>query len=277
MGEKTLEYLKKWLSKISVENIKLELMRTAYGTRDTFLAGIDPRILIIWYFIFAVVPWFFYNNILLLALFIFVVLIVSFSRVSKLIIFLLAFGVTSEMVFYGLMANFLGGGTEAFIALITLTLKLVIISLASIAVFASMDPEKLGDAFLSFGLSGRVTFGISYGYRMLPILIEEYHNIINAYRLRGKSPANKGFLYWNYIFYIGKIMINAFYPLIFNSAKRTRTTVEALELKGFSYALEQEESKKLKLSYLKIRAKDMIFLLFSLIYVLFIFYLGFFL
>lgn len=256
------------MQKISVENIKLELMRTTYSTSKTWMSSLDPRVLLIWYLIFAIVPWLFYDARILIALLVFVGGVVSCSKVSKMIMFLLFFGIASEMVCYGIMALLLGGNLEAFQALIILTLKLVIISLASIAVFASMDAEKLGDALLSFGLSGRFTFGISYGYRMLPLLIEEYHAILHAYRLRGRAPREKGFLYWRYLFYNLKLMVKAFYPLMFNSAKRTRTTVEALELKGFSYSLEQSDSKALKLAYLQVQPKDMCFLFGAILYVL---------
>lgn len=37
------------LDKLSVEQIKIELMRTAFGRQSTFLSRFDPRILLIWY------------------------------------------------------------------------------------------------------------------------------------------------------------------------------------------------------------------------------------
>lgn len=48
----------------------------------------------------------------------------------------------------------------------------------------------------------------------------------------------------------------AFYPMMLNTAKRTRTTVEALEVRGFSYTLENNIAKKLKLDYLKLTKYD---------------------
>ena len=168
------------------------------------------------------------------------------------------------------MAYFFCVWVDAFLALIVLTIKLMIISLASIAVFTSMDPERFSDALLSFGVPGQVTFAVSYGYRMIPLLIEEYHNIINSFRLRGKAPEEKGLLYWRHALYMLKTAVYAFYPLVFNTAKRTRTTVEALEIRGFSHALQNKELKRLKLSYLKIGAKDIAFLAGYVVYVIFL-------
>lgn len=262
-----MEFIMKLFNKLSLENIKLELLRTAFGNRETFLSRFDPRILMIWYLVFALVPWFIYDRIVLTALFLFVAAIAAISQVSWFIIFMLYVGVATEIICYALMAYFLGGGMEAFLALIVLTLKLVTISLASVAIFNNMDPERLSDALLSWGVPGQITFTVSYGYRMVPVLIEEYNNIINSYRLRGKAPEKKGFLYWRQLFYMLKIAVNAFYPLVFNTAKRTRTTVEALEVRGFSYALHNKEAKKLKLAYLKIGLKDIAFLAGSVLYV----------
>lgn len=263
-----MEYIMKLFGKLSVENIKTELAQAAMGNRTTLLSRLDPRIMIVWYLIFALVPWFIYDRGVLLALFAFVAMAAAISRVSWFIILMLCIGIGSEIICYWFVSLIFGGGIEAFLALITLTMKLVIISLASIAIFTNMDPERLSDALLSMGIPGQITFAVSYGYRMIPVLIEEYNNIINSYRLRGKSPEKKGFLYWRQIVYILKIMVYAFYPLVFNTAKRTRTTVEALEIRGFSYALQNKEARKLKLAYLKIRPRDILFLSGSITYIL---------
>lgn len=39
-----------------------------------------------------------------------------------------------------------------------------------------------------------------------------------------------------YLIYQVKIIMESFYPLMLNTAKRSRTTVEALELRGYRYA-----------------------------------------
>jgi energy-coupling factor transport system permease protein len=257
----------KLFNKISVDTIKLELMRSTSGNRQTFLSKIDPRILIAWYLVFAIVPWFIYDRMVLAALLAFVTVIAVLAKVSKFIVFMLCFGIASELICYGIMAYFLGGGVDAFLALMVLTMKLATISLASIAVFGNMDPERLSDALLCWGIPAQIAFAVSYSYRMVPVLIEEYNNIINSFRLRGKSPEKKGLLYWRQIVYLLKITVYAFYPLVFNTAKRTRTTVEALELRGFSYGLKSKEAKKLKLAYLKINIKDIALLTGSLSYV----------
>ena len=56
------------------------------------------------------------------------------------------------------------------------------------------------------------------------------------------------------------MIIHAFYPLMLNTAKRSRTTVEALEIKGYRYAAVNKEVKKMKLASLKVTYNDMIFL-----------------
>ncbi|MBP8056987.1 MAG: hypothetical protein KA314_14210 [Chloroflexi bacterium] len=54
--------------KISVEYVKGEILRTVYGNEKTFVASLDPRILLLWYLVFAIVPWFFYDRLVLLGI-----------------------------------------------------------------------------------------------------------------------------------------------------------------------------------------------------------------
>jgi energy-coupling factor transport system permease protein len=269
-----LELFSDLVDKISVETIKIELMKTAYGTEDTFLSRLDSRILILWYLIFAILPWLFFNKTIIIGLLLFMIVMVSMSKVSKLILVLLSFSLIAEFSSIFIVSYLFGGGVGSLEPLLLLSTKLVIIALASVSIFTSMDPEKFSDALLSFGLSGRYCFGVSYGYRILPLLFEEYNNIFNSFRLRGKMPEEKGFLAWRSIYYYIKIIILGFYPMILNTAKRIRTTVEALELKGFTYSLDNEEVKKLKLSYMKVGKQDILFLASSICIVAIIITIG---
>ena len=51
-----------------------------------------------------------------------------------------------------------------------------------------------------------------------------------------------------------------------NTAKRSRTTVEALELKGYRYALKNPGVKKMRLAMLKVTRNDGIFIVISVIW-----------
>ena len=48
-----MEYTRKLTEKLSVEQVKIELLNTAYGNNETFLAKLDPRTLFIWYLYFG--------------------------------------------------------------------------------------------------------------------------------------------------------------------------------------------------------------------------------
>ncbi|MNZ40045.1 Cobalt transport protein [compost metagenome] len=260
--------------KLSVERIKIELLRTAFGHSMTFLSRFDPRMLIGWYSFFAIAPWFIHNKTVLIGMLLAIAILTYTSRPSVLVLIVLAFGLVTDTAYMLIVSLAFGGGLSAAWALSTLTLKLLVIALASIAVFSSMDPEKLSDALLSLGMPAQFSFGVAYGYRMLPILIEEYNNLLYSYRLRGRAPRSKGLLGWRILVHTGKIAVLAFYPLILNTAKRTRTTVEALEVKGFTYAIKDPKVKRIKLAYLKILPRDYVFVLVSALYVAFLFWLG---
>ena len=63
------------------------------------------------------------------------------------------------------------------------------------------------------------------------------------------------------------MIIQSFYPLMLNTAKRSRTTVEALELKGYRYSVKNPEVRRMKLSMLKVTRSDILFIAVSAVWV----------
>ncbi|WDH80437.1 energy-coupling factor transporter transmembrane component T family protein [Paenibacillus urinalis] len=269
-----MDIVRKTLDRISVERIKLELLGTAYGRSTTFIGRLDPRTLLLWYLFFAIVPWFIHNTTVLFGMFVFIVSMTALARVSYVILIILTLGLVGQVGWMFLFSMLFGGSLESLLPLLTLTLKLSVISLASIAVFSSMDPEKLSDGLSALGVPEAFSFSLSYGYRILPTLLSEFHQILLSYRLRGRSPERPGMLYFRNIIYYLRILVLSFYPLMLNTAKRSRTTVEALETRGFTYGMNHPEVKKLRLSYLKVRAIDVYFIIFSFAYITWLFWFG---
>lgn len=241
---------------LSVEWIQLELIRTAYATRGGLFAAMDPRAVIVWYLILAIVPWFTHNVTTLAGLFLIGVASVIAARVGPLVLGLFIIGLGFEIIYVVIASLLFGGGWETLLALAVLNLKLGTISMASMAAFVSLDPEKLSDALMWFRAPALLTFGVSYGYRMLPIMVEEFITVFDGYRLRLARPHSKGFLGWRYLYYWGKMAILSFYPIFLNIAKNVRTTVEALETRGFTFGQDHGSGRKIRLSYLKIDALD---------------------
>lgn len=262
-----VETVKRALNRISVEQIKLELLGNAYNSSSTFLGRLDPRTLLIWYMFFAIAPWFVYNRTILLGMFVLMVVTTFLSRVSPYILFILCLGLISQVGWMFLVSLFFGGGAESLVPMLTLTLKLSVISLASITVFSSLDPERLSDGLSSLGVPDAFAFSLSYGYRILPTLLEEFHQILLSFRLRGQRPLSHGFLYWRTAAYYLRIIILVFYPLMLNTAKRSRTTVEALETRGYTYAVNNPKVRKMKLSYLAMKRTDWAFIAGSAVYI----------
>jgi len=266
-----MEQVRKLLDKISVEQIKIELLNTAYGNANTLMARLDPRTLFIWYLFFGIAPWFIHHEPILLGMFVFMVVTTIMSRISPLILFILCMGLLSQAGYMLVASWFFGGNWDTVMPLVMLTLKLSVISLASVTAFCAMDPEKLSDGLLKIGVPSKVSFSIAYGYRMLPNLLDEYHHIFLSFRLRGRAPERHGLLYWRMAVYFAKIAVLSFYPLLLSTAKRARTTVEALETKGFSYAGYNAEVRTIKLAHLRMQARDYLFLAASAVYIALLF------
>ncbi|MCO8193410.1 MULTISPECIES: energy-coupling factor transporter transmembrane protein EcfT [Anaerofustis] len=256
------------LDKISIDYIRNQVLKNAYGNDDTKIAKLDPRVLLCWYCFFGIVPWFLNNIIILLGIFILVVITTKLAKIAPLVLFLFCLGVFSQTGYLFFVALFFGGNTTTIIPLLIMTLKIAIVSLASITVFSGLDPDRLANGLLWFKFPETLSFSISFGYRILPILMEEFQNILLSYKLRGNPPQNNTLIgKIKYLIYQIKIIILSFYPLMLNMAKKSRTTVEALEIKGYRYSMNNENVKKLKLSSLCITKMDINFIIISVLWI----------
>lgn len=256
------------LDKFSMDFLRNQVLKNAYGNNDTVIAALDPRILIAWYLFFGLVPWFMNDLTLLLGCFVLVMVTTLLARVAGLVLFLFGVGVFSQTGYLFVTTLLFGGDASSIVPLLVLTLKVATVSLASVTVFSGLDPDRLSNGLLWFGCPERLSFSISYAYRMLPMLMEEFQNVLLSYRLRGNPPAHDTLMgKVRYLVYQVRIVMEAFYPLMLNTAKRSRTTVEALELRGYRYAAVNKSVKKIKLSTLKVNSSDLLFLALSALWV----------
>lgn len=256
-------------NKLNMDFLKNQVLKNAYGNNQTVIAKLDPRVLIIWYLFFGIVPWLVHDLVFLVAAFILVAITTVLAQVAGLVLFLFVLGVFSQTGYLLLVVFLFGGDASSIVPLLILSLKVATVSLASITVFSGMDPDKLANGLMWFGVSETFSFSLSYAYRILPMLMEEFQSILLSFRLRGNPPKTdnlKGKL--KFVFYQIQVVMNSFYPLMLNTAKRSRTTVEALELKGYRYAATNKKIKKMKLKSLKITYDDLIFIVISFTWVM---------
>ena len=249
------------LDKLSMDFLRNQVLKNAYGNDDTFIAKRDPRILLVWYVFFALAPWFVDDLPFLLGCFVLVAVTTVMAKVAPLVLVLFCLGVFSQTGYLFVVSLIFGGNAQTVVPLLVLTLKVASVSLASITVFSGLDPDRLSNGLMWFGCPEKLSFSISYAYRMLPMLMEEFQNVLLSYRLRGNAPEHDTLAgKVRYLIYQIQVIIHSFYPLMLNTAKRSRTTVEALEIKGYRYAAVNKEVKKMKLATLKVTYDDLVFL-----------------
>ena len=256
------------MDKVSIDFLRDQVLKNAYGNDDTPIAALDPRVLLLWYLFFGIVPWFLNDVVVLLGFFVLTVVTTRVARVAPLVLLVFAIGVLSQTGYTFVVSLFFEGNLDTLASLLVLTLKVATCSLASITVFSGLDPDRLSNGLLWFGVPERLSFSIAFAYRILPILMEELQNILLSYRLRGRAPAHDtlmGKIRW--LIYQVKVVMMSFYPLMLNTAKRSRTTVEALELKGYRYASTNMKVLKIKLSSLRAGRREAIFVAASVAWV----------
>ncbi|MBD5784693.1 energy-coupling factor transporter transmembrane protein EcfT [Cellulosimicrobium terreum] len=259
---------------LSVEWVKLELMRVAYATRGGFLARRDPRAVLAWYVLCGLAPWFTYDTTVLAVMFVLALASALAARIGPLLLGLFLLGLVGQVVYILALVWFLGGDPSAIEGIAVVQLKLGAVSLVSMAAFVSLDPEKLSDALLALRAPAVLGFGVSYGYRMVPLLIDEFHTIVDGHRVRGAPARGHGLLGWRTVRRVSTIAVQAFYPLMLNAAKRTRTTVEALETRGFTYAAHDDAGRGIRLAHLRYGVGDAVLLVLSLAAVAGAFWVG---
>lgn len=256
------------LDKFSMDFLRNQVLKNAYGNNDTVIAARDPRVLLVWYLFFGLVPWFVQDTVFLLGCFVLVMITTLLARVAGLVLLLFAVGVFSQTGYLLLATWLFGGDASAIAPLLVLTLKVATISLASVTVFSGLDPDRLANGLMWYGCPERLSFSISYAYRILPMLMEEFQNVLLSYRLRGNPPAHDTFTgKIKYLAYQVRIIMAAFYPLMLNTAKRSRTTVEALELRGYRYAATNKTVRRIKLAGMHLTWDDGIFAAVSVLWV----------
>ena len=256
------------LDKFSMDFLRNQVLKNAYGNNDTVIAARDPRVLLVWYLFFGLVPWFVQDTTFLLGCFVLVMITTLLARVAGLVLLLFAVGVFSQTGYLLLATWLFGGDASAIAPLLVLTLKVATISLASVTVFSGLDPDRLANGLMWYGCPERLSFSISYAYRILPMLMEEFQNVLLSYRLRGNPPAHDTFTgKVRYLAYQVRIIMAAFYPLMLNTAKRSRTTVEALELRGYRYAATNKAVRRIKLAGMRLTWDDGIFAALSVLWV----------
>ena len=256
------------LDKLSLDFLRNQVLKNAYGNNDTVIARLDPRILLAWYLVLGIVPWFVQDLWFLMGCFLLVLVTTKLARVAGLVLLLFGVGVFSQTGYLFVVSLFFGGDSSTIAPLLVLTLKVATCSLASITVFSGLDPDRLSNGLMWYGCPERLSFSISYAYRILPMLMEEFQNILLSFRMRGNPPLHETFRgKIRYLFYQVKMIMQAFYPLMLNTAKRSRTTVEALEIKGYRYAAVNKTVKKIKLATLRVTYNDLLFLAVSFLWI----------
>ena len=256
------------LDKLSIDYLRNQVLKNAYGNLDTVIAKRDPRVLLIWYLFFGLVPWFVDDLYFLMACFVLVLVTTYLAKITALVLFVFAIGVFSQSGYLFIVSLFFGGDVNTLIPLLILTLKVSTCSLASITVFSGLDPDRLANGLMWFNFPERLSFSISYAYRMLPLLMSEFQNVLLSFRMRGKAPSSEGLKgKVQYLIYQVKMIMQSFYPLMLNVAKRSRTTVEALEIRGYRNAATSKKVRKLKLADLQFTYDDALFIALSILWI----------
>ena len=175
------------------------------------------------------------------------------ARVAGLVLGLFLLGVFTQTGYLLIVTLLFGGDETAIAPLLVLTLKVATVSLASITVFSGLDPDHLAN--------GLMWYGCPENYPSLsPMRIVCYRCSWKSFRvyycpivcgeIRRTHDTFLGKI--RYLIYQIRVIIHSFYPLMLNTAKRSRTTVEVLEIKGYRYAAVNKEVKKVKLSTMKV-------------------------
>ena len=106
------------LDKFSMDFLRNQVLKNAYGNNDTVIAAMDPR-----YLFFGIVPWFVSDIPFLMGSFLLVMATTLLAHVAGLVLFLFGLGVFSQTGYLFLVTLLFGGDASAIAPLLVLTLK----------------------------------------------------------------------------------------------------------------------------------------------------------
>ena len=187
-----MKLMQKFLEKISLEYVMRQLMKGTLADRKTFVSKIDERVLLIWQAFFSIAPFIVRDLKILVCFFILVSVVAFLSNVTLLVFLLFVISVMEKFAHIFIITLFLGGNAETLIPVLTLMLKTSTVSLSAVAVYTTMNPQRLALALEYFHFPMWLVLSISLGYRMLPVVMGEYTSILTVYRERENIPERKG-------------------------------------------------------------------------------------
>ena len=76
------------LDKFSMDFLRNQVLKNAYGNDHTLIAKLDPRVLLAWYVFFGLVPWFVNDTVFLFGCFALVTITTLLAQVAGLVLFL---------------------------------------------------------------------------------------------------------------------------------------------------------------------------------------------
>ena len=256
--------MQNFLDKLSLEYVMRQLMKGTLADRKTFVSQLDERVLLVWQAFFSLAPFIVKDLKLLIFFFILVAVVAFLSHVTLLVFLIFVLSVMEKFAHIFIVSLFFGGNADTLLPVLILMLKTATVSLSAVAVYTTMNPQRLALALEYFHFPMWLVLSISLGYRMLPVVMGEYTSILTIYRERENMPERNGVrssVRW-FVCQI-KILIFSFYPLMLNTAKRARTLGEVMEVRGYYEGMDNKNSKQLRFSKLKITKKDVLFLCIS--------------
>ena len=143
MGTKTKKKLSEnILEKFSMDFLRNQVLKNAYGNNDTVIAKLDPRILIVWYLFFGLVPWFVNDLWFLMACFLLVVVTTKLARVAGLVLLVFAVGVFSQTG-YLLLVSLLFDLTQSYSVIWPVCVAAMALTLVAILYCLSASKKML--------------------------------------------------------------------------------------------------------------------------------------
>jgi energy-coupling factor transport system permease protein len=199
----------------------LEIFRTGYA--ESVYARLNPLVKFILFTVFIILPLLSTNLLLQLFSMLAQIPLIMMSRSGRRVVRSLRASMFFILII--ILLNYIA--TNSIIFSLSMVVRLLVMIIASAIFMNGSNPSEIGDVLSKLRVPTSITFSFIVALRFIPVLADDFMNIVASQASRGHEVERSGFIRR------AKSLLPLLIPLIVIAIRRAQQLAEALESRCF--------------------------------------------